>query len=150
MAQQKTTFRASRSTVGAALIGLGAFILFENVGSAVDGLRMLLGANGSEALGTLPAVVLAASRVLHLCAADHQRFLQILLQHLLLSSWPLLLVRIGTLLSRWPCRESKRSSRKVYQPVDLDRLPFNVQVEVNHLRLKRRHTNAMHGNSQSK
>ena len=102
MAQQKTTFRASRSIVGAALIGLGALVLFENVGSAVDGLRMLLGANGSEALGTLPAVVLAASRVLHLYAADHQRFLQILVQHLLLSFRPLLLVRIGTLLSQWP------------------------------------------------
>lgn len=102
MACQKTIFRVSQTIAGAALIGLGAFILFENVGSAIDGLRMLLGANGSEALGTLPAVVLAASRVLHPYAANHQRFLQILLQHLLQSSRPLLLVRVGTLLSRWP------------------------------------------------
>jgi hypothetical protein len=48
----------------------------------------------------LPTIILAASRVLQAHAADHQRFLQGFLQHMLVSSWPLLLVMVGTVLSR--------------------------------------------------
>jgi hypothetical protein len=100
MARQQTAFRSSKSIAGAALVGLGIFILYENLAEGVARLSHVLGANGSEALGVLPAVILAVARVLQAYTADHQRFLQGILEHMLVSSWPLLLVMVGTILSR--------------------------------------------------
>jgi len=100
MAGQQTVFRSSKSIAGAVLVGLGMFILYENLAGAVARLSHILGANGSGALGVLPAVILAVSQVLQAYAADHQRFLQGFLQHMLVSSWPMLLVLVGTVLSR--------------------------------------------------
>ncbi len=100
MAEQQTTIRGSKSIAGAALVGFGIFIFYENLDRAATELRHLLGIVPGEALGVLPTVMLAAARVLQAYGADHQRFLQALLQHLLVSCWPLLLVIVGTVLSR--------------------------------------------------
>ena len=100
MVGRQTGFRGSKSIAGAALVGLGAFILYENLAGAVVRLSQVLGANGSGALGVLPAVILAGSRVVQAYPAGHQRFLHGLLQQVLVSSWPLLLVMVGTVLSR--------------------------------------------------
>jgi hypothetical protein len=96
----QTVFRSSKSIAGAALAGLGMFILYENLAGAVARLSHLLGTIPGEALGVLPTVILAASRVLQAHAADHQRFLHGFLRQVLVSSWPLLLVMVGTVLSR--------------------------------------------------
>jgi len=98
--RRKNVSRSSRSIAGTALIGLGLFILFENLVGAVDALRHLLSANGLEGAGVLLAIVFAVARFIQACAADHEQFLGSLLQHLFVSFWPLLLVRFGTLLSR--------------------------------------------------
>ena len=99
MEGQLTVLRSAKSIVGTALLVLGTFILYENLAGAVGRLSHVL-ANGSEALGLLPAVVLAASQPVHAYAVDHHRFLLGLFQQVLASSWPLLLVIFGSVLSR--------------------------------------------------
>jgi len=78
---RQTGFRGSKSIAGAALVGLGAFILYENLAGAVVRLSQVLGANGSGALGVLPAVILAGSRVVQAYPAGHQRFLHAAARH---------------------------------------------------------------------
>jgi hypothetical protein len=106
MTRQQTVLGRSKSIAGTALALLGLVILYEKMAGGVDGLRHLLGANGSETFGVLPAVILTVSQVLQAHAADCQRFVQCCLGHMLLSSWPLLLVRVGTVLSRDPSTEN--------------------------------------------
>lgn len=96
---QQKFFGRAKSIAGAVLVGLGIFIFYENLDRAATQLSLLLGTIPGEALGVMP-VTLAASRVLQAYAADHQRFLQGFLQQVLVSCWPLLLVMVGTLLSR--------------------------------------------------
>jgi len=62
-------------------------------------LRHVLDANGSEALGVLPAVILATSQVVHSCTFDHQGVLPCLLR-MLISFWPPILIIVGTMLLR--------------------------------------------------
>ena len=100
MAMQQTFIRRAKSIAGTALIGLGIFVLYENLHQAATQLSHPLGIIPREALGVLPTVILAASRVVQACAADHQRFPHVFLLHTLASSWPLLLVIVGTVLSR--------------------------------------------------
>jgi hypothetical protein len=88
-----------KSIAGAVFIGLGVFVLYENLYQAVNQLSYLFRPSG-KALGILPTVILAALRVLQAYATDHQRFVQGLFQHVLVTFWPLLLVIAGTVLSR--------------------------------------------------
>ena len=100
MAGQQTDFPGGRSLVGTALVGLGMFILYGNLASEFAHMTHALGANGSAAFGVLPAVMLWVSHLLRAYGAGHQRFAYDLLQHFLMSAWPLLLVMTGTALSR--------------------------------------------------
>jgi hypothetical protein len=93
-------FQTAKLVAGAALAGLGIFILYGNLSGAVARSRHVLGANGSGALGALLAVIMAGAQILQVYAANHRRFLQDFLRHLLVSWWPLLLVVVGTVLSR--------------------------------------------------
>ena len=77
--------RTAKLVAGAALAGFGMFILYGNLAGAVARPRHVLGANGSEALGALLALILAGAQVLQVYAANHQRFLQDFLRHLLVS-----------------------------------------------------------------
>jgi hypothetical protein len=99
MAMQQTFFGPAKSIAGAALVGIGIFTFYEDLERAATQLSHLLGTNPGEGLGVLPTVILATSRVLQAYASDHQRFLQGFLQHMLISSWPLLLVMVGMVLS---------------------------------------------------
>jgi uncharacterized membrane protein len=96
MARQRATFRSSKSIAGAVLIGVGMFVLYENLAGAIAWLSHVR----HEALGVVPAVILAVSQVMQAHATDPQRFLQGFLRHILVSFWPLLLVIVGTALSR--------------------------------------------------
>lgn len=96
---QHTFIGRAKSIAGAALIGLGVFVLYENLDRAASQLSYLFSPSG-KTLGVLPTVILAALRVLQAYASDHQRFVQGLFQHALATFWPLLLVIAGTVLSR--------------------------------------------------
>jgi hypothetical protein len=93
----RQTFGCPKSIAGAALIALGTLIFCENLNRAATQLSHLLGA--IPRIGILPAVILAAPRVLQAYAADHHLLLVGLLRHMLLLCWPLLLVIAGTVLS---------------------------------------------------
>jgi hypothetical protein len=95
---QYTFLRRAKSIAGAVFIGLGTLFLYENLDRAASQLDLFFGASG-KAFGVLPTVVLAALRVLQVFASDHQRFVQCLFQHTLMTLWPLLLVIAGTVLS---------------------------------------------------
>ena len=97
---QQTFFGRAKSIAGAALVGLGIFIFHGNLDRAATQWSHLLSTTPGEAPGVLATVILAAPRVLQAYAADHQRFLQGFLRHIFLSCWPLLLVIVGTVLSR--------------------------------------------------
>ncbi len=97
---QQTFFGRAKSLAGAALVGLGIFILQGNLDRAATQWRHLLSTTHGEALGVLPTVILAAPRVFQAYGADHQRFLEGFLRHIFVSCWPLLLVVVGTVLSR--------------------------------------------------
>jgi hypothetical protein len=99
MARQGTAFRGSKSIAGVVFVGFGILILHENLAGPVAHLRHLLGANGSEALGVLPAVVLATSQAAQGYALEHQNVWQGLLR-ILIWFWPLPLVVVGTMLLR--------------------------------------------------
>jgi len=98
--EMRQTFGRAKSLAGAALVGLGIFIFQGNLDRAATQWRHLLSATHGEALGVLPTVILAAPRVLQAYGADHHRFLHGLLRDIFVSFWPLLLVIVGTVLSR--------------------------------------------------
>jgi hypothetical protein len=100
MARQQTFAGRAKSIAGTALSGLGIFVFYEDLHQAATQLSHLLGVIPREALGVLPTVILAASRILQAYGPDHPRSLQGWLLHLLASSWPLLLIIAGTALSR--------------------------------------------------
>jgi hypothetical protein len=112
MTRLRRNFRSTKSIAGAALVGCGMFILYENLAGAVAWLGHILGPNSFEALGVLPAFILAASQVLPAHAGNHQHLLQVSLQHMLVSSWPLLLVMVGTVLSRDTVRDNVNTVQK--------------------------------------
>jgi hypothetical protein len=96
-----TLWTRVKPIAGAALVACGGFLLCDDldrlaiqVGHVVDAFR-------GDSLGVL-SFILDASQVWQSYAVDHHRFLQALLQNLLVSSWPLLLVVLGTAWSRDP------------------------------------------------
>jgi hypothetical protein len=120
MAAQHTTFRIAQSIAGAVLVGFGAFVLYDNVAGAVARLSGVLSANGSKALGALPAAALAVSQAVHANGFSHQWLLQGVSQQTLVSSWPLILVFFGTVLSRHAVTDkSKHLQEPATEPVHL-------------------------------
>jgi hypothetical protein len=97
---QRKFFKHTPSTAGAVLVGLGLFIFCWNLDRAVTQLGHTFGTIPRQALGVLPSVIVAASRIAQACAANHQQVLRVFLLHTLASAWPLLLVVVGALLSR--------------------------------------------------
>lgn len=95
MAARQRASRISKSIAGAALLLLGMFILYANLAAAVARSSHIL-AHSAQALGVVPALILAASQAVHACASNHQCFFR----QMLASSWPLLLVILGTVLSK--------------------------------------------------
>jgi hypothetical protein len=116
MAAQPTVLRISKSILGAALFVVGMFILYENLVATISQMSHIL-ANGSASLGVLPAAVLAVSQAVH--GLDPHQFLQCLFRQILLSSWPLLLVICGTVLSSDQFADSANVQERTTDPVCL-------------------------------
>jgi hypothetical protein len=106
MSGQRTAFY--KSIGGATLVGVGTLVLYENPAGEIAQLRHVLGANGSDGLGVLPAVVLATSQAVRACAFDHHGLMPCLLR-MLVSFWPPLLVIAGTRLLRDACSDKVKA-----------------------------------------
>jgi len=98
MSPQQKAFRRLKSIAGAALFVVGMFILYKNMAGAVTHLSHVV-SKGSDALGVLPATVLAISLSLRAYGFDHQRIFCGLFHQIFLSAGPLLLVIFGTVWS---------------------------------------------------
>jgi hypothetical protein len=92
-------FERAKSIAGAALVAVGTFILYKHIDRAAAGFGHVSGVSDG-ALGVLPAMIFAASRVMRSYAADQQRFLRDFVEQAFISSWPLVLVMVGGILSR--------------------------------------------------
>jgi hypothetical protein len=97
---RQTFFGSPKSIAGIALVGLGITVLYRNLDGATTQLSNLIGTTRAEPLGVLPSLVLVSARVMQSYALDHRRFLEGFFQHLWVLFWPLLLVIVGTVLSR--------------------------------------------------
>jgi hypothetical protein len=96
---RRRCFENAKSIAGAALVAVGTFILYEHIARGAAGLGHVSGISGG-ALGVLPAMIFAASRVVRFHAADQQHFLRDVVEQAFISSWPLVLVVVGAVLSR--------------------------------------------------
>jgi hypothetical protein len=96
--EEDTAMRLPKSMTAAGLATIGVFTLYHNLQEAADDLSRFLGAACCDAPGAFPAVILAAARVMHAYPCSHQRFVEIFIQHVLLSCWPLALIAVGTVL----------------------------------------------------
>jgi hypothetical protein len=119
--QHKFLGRA-KSIAGAALIGLGILILHKNFDQAATQLNQLV-SSPKEMLSVAPTAILATLRVLQAYTANHQQFLEGLLQHLWLTFWPLVLVSAGTALSR----DTHRGDPSVPTKKDREIVDFNIR-----------------------
>ena len=90
-------------------MALGIFILHQDLDRAAAQLSHLL---TGEAQGAFPTVILAMLRLVQAYAADHQTFLQCFLHQLLESSWPVVLVVAGMVLSRNPSPDESAAPAK--------------------------------------
>jgi hypothetical protein len=121
---RRTCFERAKSIAGAALVAVGTFILYQHVDRAAAALGHVSGISGG-ALGVLPAMIFAASRVVRAYAGDQQRFLRNFLEQALISSWPLVLVTVGAMLSRegigdeGDSHSKKIMNKRNYEVVDL-------------------------------
>jgi hypothetical protein len=97
MARQNADFQVPKSIVGAALVGLGFFILFRNLEGANE-LGRFIRITGEEAdsLGVLTAASIALQKALQAYLFNHTEFLRSLNQ-LLQSFSALLLIMVGTI-----------------------------------------------------
>ncbi|MGH9512736.1 MAG: hypothetical protein ACRD2U_11440 [Terriglobales bacterium] len=90
----------SKSIAGAALAGLGVFLLYVNLAAAIGLAKHLFCDHGYGELGVLPSIVLFVSHVLRSYASNPHGFVQGFILQAVVSFWPLVLVIVGTALSR--------------------------------------------------
>ena len=103
---KSVTTKCFRSVAGAMLLGIGAFLLRENLDLAA-GLTHV----ASEGPGLVPAIVMAGMRGWQTYASDHGQFLHQVLMLALTWCRPILLIVGGAFLSRDTFVEDCDSSR---------------------------------------
>src|ERR1700693_4579926 len=116
MAGQHTFFQNLKLIAGTALIGLGLFILFGNLTHATAQLSRHAGisAEATRTFGELTAVGLAALQVWRSYLFDRQELLRGL-REILISSWPLLLVIAGAILTGVGSRTKAKNIQKNFR-----------------------------------
>jgi hypothetical protein len=112
MTAQSTSFGRAKSGSGAALVAIGMFILYQHLDRAAGHLSHFLCNNHGDTPGPLPAIIMAAACVTQAYAADHHGILQVLVKQLVLSFWPLLLVMVGSMLSRDAFKDAINTAQK--------------------------------------
>lgn len=116
---RQTLSGLAESMAGAGLAAVGVFLLYHNLQGTAAQLSRFLGATCCDAPGAFPTVILAAARVMHAYASGHQRFVETLIQHLLLSCWPLVLMIVGTVWFRGNGRDSGMEQHPLPAPKSL-------------------------------
>ena len=97
MTTQHAVFKSRKSIAGAALIGLGLFVLFRNVAEAAVLIRFLRNiGDQADSLGPFGVASMTVQHFLQGYLFDHTEFLRILYK-VLLSFLGLLLIRAGTI-----------------------------------------------------
>jgi hypothetical protein len=97
MAKQNAVFQNRKSIVGAALVGLGLFILLRNVAEAATLIRSLrIIGYEADSLGILTAAEIAIRQTLQAYLFNHAEFLRAVYQ-VLISLSALLLIVTGTI-----------------------------------------------------
>jgi hypothetical protein len=97
MARQHAVFQNRKSIVGAALIGLGLFILLRNVAEATTIVRSIrIAGEEADALGMLAAASSVIRKALQAYFFNHAEFLRTVYQ-VLVSFSVLLLIVAGTI-----------------------------------------------------
>jgi hypothetical protein len=97
MARQHTAFQNRKSIAGAALIGIGLFILLRNVAEAASLLRSLrVVGHEADSFGILTTAAMAIRRTLQEYFFHHAEFLRAVYQ-VLVSFSALLLIATGTM-----------------------------------------------------
>ena len=97
MARQHADIQVPKSIAGAALVGLGFFILFRNLDGASElGRLMRIAGEEADSLGMLPAASIMIQKALQAYVFNHTEFLRALNQ-LLQSFSALLLIVVGTI-----------------------------------------------------
>jgi hypothetical protein len=99
MANQQTSSKGLRSVLGATLLALGFVMLFGNLDALEVSFNRILGGPVSGGMEAIPALILATSHAVEAYAFDQQGFLSVL-EQILVSFWPLILVLIGATLLR--------------------------------------------------
>jgi len=99
MANQQTSSKGLRPVLGAALLAIGFLLLFGNLDALEASVGRILGAPASGGTECVSVLILATSHAVQAYAFDHQGFLSVL-QQILVSFWPLLLVMTGAVLLR--------------------------------------------------
>jgi hypothetical protein len=99
MANRQTSSKGLRSVLGAAFFALGFVILFGNMDALEASASRIFGGPASSEMEAIPALILATSHAVQAYAFDHQGFLSVL-QQILVSFWPLILVTSGVVLLR--------------------------------------------------
>jgi hypothetical protein len=116
MENRQTSSKGLRSVLGATLSALGFVILFGNLDALEASVSRIFGGPASSGMEAIPALVLATSHAVQAYTFDHQGFLSVL-EQILVSFWPLILVIIGavllrgSLLGQFPRIEPRVSSR---------------------------------------
>lgn len=95
----QTSVDSTKTIAGAALIGLGILFCYDNLHQVATQLSHVF-SFAARTVGTMPAIVLAASRVFQAYASDPHRFLQAIFREVVVTFWPLLLIVAGTVLSQ--------------------------------------------------
>jgi hypothetical protein len=90
----QTILRNLRSVGGTTLVVLGMFFLYGNLAAMLAWANHVLTANGSQVPRML-SIVLAITKLLQAHTFSQQRILDELLQHILISSRPLVLIMVG-------------------------------------------------------
>jgi hypothetical protein len=120
MARRYGLFQNLRTIAGMTLIGLGLFVLFDNVNEAAGRLSRVAGvsADSTQTFGELTVAGLAASRAIQCYLFDRVGFARGICK-LLLSLWPLLLVIAGTILTGMVSRTDSRNVQKRIQDLSI-------------------------------
>jgi hypothetical protein len=127
---RRTILVHSKSIAGAALVGLGLFILCANLPDAAARFGHLAGirTDASQTFGEMIAVVLAASHVVQSYLFDRGEFLRGLCR-ILISFWPLLLVSAGMRLTGTSSRAESKNFQKIQGRRRSHRRSFDASVE---------------------